>query len=320
MSLDMELPWVEKYRPRTVQDIVGNEGAVSRLRAIAVSGNMPNMILSGPPGVGKTSSLLCLARDLLGDSYKEAVLELNASDDRGIDIVRNTIKTFATKKVTLPPGRHKIVLLDEADNITSAAQQALRRTIEQCSETTRFALACNISTKIIEPIQSRCAILRFTRLSDEEVLTRLLHVIEAEKIRYSEDGLQAVLFTAEGDMRQALNNIQATVAGFGYVSAENLFKVCDQPHPAVVQELIDACAASNLALAHDKLRALWGQGYSASDLINTIFKVTKSSKMLDDGKKLEFLKEIGFTQMRIVQGLGTLLQLAGLIGSLCLKP
>src|SRR3989338_9430210 len=129
-GMEMEMPWVEKYRPRKVADIVGNEGAVARLRAIATSGNLPNLILSGPPGVGKTSSLLCLARELLGTAYNEAVLELNASDDRGIEMVRENIKLFAQKKVTLPPGRHKIVLLDEADNITSAAQQALRRTME----------------------------------------------------------------------------------------------------------------------------------------------------------------------------------------------
>src|SRR3989338_2341145 len=171
-SIEMEMPWIEKYRPRKVEEIVGNEGAVSRLRAIASSGNLPNLILSGPPGVGKTSSLLCLARELLGEAYWEAVLELNASDDRGIEMVRESIKMFAQKKVTLPPGRHKVVLLDEADNITSAAQQALRRTMELYSDTTRFALACNTSSKIIEPIQSRCAILRFTRLSAEELLSR----------------------------------------------------------------------------------------------------------------------------------------------------
>ena len=154
------LPWVEKYRPTKIDDIVGNKDAVDRLTAIASTGNMPNLIFTGPPGIGKTTSVLCLAHTLLGPSYKDAVLELNASDDRGIDAVRNKIKMFAQKKVTLPPGRHKIILLDEADSMTSAAQQALRRTMELYSSTTRFALACNASEKIIEPIQSRCAIVR----------------------------------------------------------------------------------------------------------------------------------------------------------------
>lgn len=318
-SIEMEMPWIEKYRPRKVEEIVGNEGAVSRLRAIASSGNLPNLILSGPPGVGKTSSLLCLARELLGEAYGEAVLELNASDDRGIEMVRESIKMFAQKKVTLPPGRHKVVLLDEADNITSAAQQALRRTMELYSDTTRFALACNTSSKIIEPIQSRCAILRFTRLSDEELLSRTLVVLRQERVSYTDDGLQALLFTAEGDMRQALNNLQATVAGFGSLTSEHLFRVCDQPHPLAVGLLIDACAAGDLAVAHARLAALWAQGYSAADLIATLFKVAKATPSLDEPRRLDFLKEIGLVHMRIVQGLGSMLQLAGLIGSLCLK-
>jgi replication factor C subunit 2/4 len=141
MSSSFEAPWVEKYRPEFLADVVGNQEAVSRLRAIAQAGNIPNIILAGPPGIGKTSSVLCLAREMLGKSYESAVLELNASDARGIDVVRNKIKMFAQKKVQLPPGRHKIIILDEADSMTAAAQQALRRTMEVYSTTTRFALA-----------------------------------------------------------------------------------------------------------------------------------------------------------------------------------
>ncbi|CAN1184312.1 Replication factor C subunit 2 [Linum perenne] len=177
-----DMPWVEKYRPTKVVDIVGNEDAISRLQVIAIDGNMPNLILSGPPGTGKTTSILALAHELLGPSYKDAVLELNASDDRGIDVVRNKIKMFAQMKLTLPPGRHKIVILDEADSMTSGAQQALRRTMEIYSSTTRFALACNTSSKVIEPIQSRCAVVRFSRLSDQEILGRLMVVVDAEKV------------------------------------------------------------------------------------------------------------------------------------------
>jgi replication factor C subunit 2/4 len=193
-----EVPWVEKYRPQFLSEIVGNSEAVDRLNAIAEIGNVPNIILAGPPGIGKTTSILCLGRQLLGAAYKDAVLELNASDARGIDVVRNKIKMFAQKKVTLPPGKHKIIILDEADSMTGAAQQALRRTMEIYSQTTRFALACNNSTKIIEPIQSRCAVLRYTRLLDEELLSRLLEVCTAENVPYELGGLEAIIFTAEG--------------------------------------------------------------------------------------------------------------------------
>ena len=174
---------------------------------------MPNLIIAGPPGTGKTTSVMCLARALLKGAYKDAVLELNASDDRGIDVVRNKIKMFAQKKVSLPPGRHKVIILDEADAMTKGAQQALRRTMEIYSATTRFALACNNSTKIIEPIQSRAAILRYTKLSNVEVTERLLQVIQAEKIPYDESGIEAILFTAEGDLRNALNNLQVRLPG-----------------------------------------------------------------------------------------------------------
>ncbi|KAF8477028.1 P-loop containing nucleoside triphosphate hydrolase protein [Kalaharituber pfeilii] len=312
-----ELPWVEKYRPVLLEDIVGNEETVERLKIIAKDGNMPHLIISGMPGIGKTTSVLCLARALLGDAYKEAVLELNASDERGIDVVRNRIKGFAQKKVTLPAGRQKIVILDEADSMTAGAQQALRRTMEIYSSTTRFAFACNQSNKIIEPLQSRCAILRYSRLTDAQVVKRLMEIIAAEKVDYSEEGIAALVFSAEGDMRQAINNLQSTVAGFGFVSGDNVFKVVDSPHPIAVQAMIKACHQGKIDDALEKLEDLWDKGYSAVDIISTMFRVTKTIDTLSEQSKLEFIKEIGFTHMRILEGVGTLLQLKGCCARLC---
>lgn len=305
------VPRTEKYRPVYLNDVVGNTETIERLKIIARDGNMPHMIISGTPGIGKTTSVLCLARQMLGSAYKEAVLELNASDERGIDVVRNRIKGFAQKKVTLPAGRHKIVILDEADSMTSGAQQALRRTMEIHSSTTRFAFACNQSNKIIEPLQSRCAILRYARLTDAQLVERLLAVAKEEKVDYTDDGLAALVFAAEGDMRQALNNMQSTWAGFGLVSGDNVFRVVDSPHPVKVQAMIKACWETKIDAALEVLEELWGLGYSAHDIISTMFRVTKTVPGLSEHARLEYIREIGFCHMRVLEGVGTLLQLQG---------
>jgi replication factor C subunit 2/4 len=200
--------------------------------------------------------------------------------------------------------------------MTTAAQQALRRTIENFSSSTRFALACNLSTKIIEPIQSRCAILRYGRLKDDMVLQRLVEVCDMEKVSYNKEGLAALIYTAEGDMRNALNNLQATYSGFEYVSDTNVFKVCDQPHPATLQAILENCMVGSLTKAHESMHALWKTGYSAIDIIGTFFRVCKGRDM-DEAMKLCFIKEMGTTHMCIADGVTSPLQLHGLLARLC---
>lgn len=258
---------------------------------------------------------MCLARTLLGEHFKNAVLELNASNERGIDVVRNKIKLFAQQKVTLPKGRQKIVILDEADSMTEGAQQALRRTMEIYSSTTRFALACNNSEKIIEPIQSRCAMIRFSKLSDSHVLAKCIKVCQLENLDYTEDGLEAIVFTSQGDMRQALNNLQSTANGFGKITSENVFKVCDEPHPLLVENMLKLCIAGDIHKAYKIMKKLWTLGYAAEDIISNIFRVCKRMD-IDEKLKLLFVREIGESHMKIIDGVNSLLQMSALIAKL----
>uniref|UniRef100_A0A2K6RE90 Replication factor C subunit 2 n=1 Tax=Rhinopithecus roxellana TaxID=61622 RepID=A0A2K6RE90_RHIRO len=217
---------------------------------------------------------------------------------RGIDVVRNKIKMFAQQKVTLPKGRHKIIILDEADST--------------------FAMLCNHHNTVVEPIQSRCAVLRYTKLTDAQILARLMNVIEKERVPYTDDGLEAIIFTAQGDMRQALNNLQSTFSGFGFINSENVFKVCDEPHPLLVKEMIQHCVNANIDEAYKILAHLWHLGYSPEDIIGNIFRVCKTFQMAEY-LKLEFIKEIGYTHMKIAEGVNSLLQMAGLLARLCQK-
>jgi len=229
-------------------------------------------------------------------------------------------------KVTLPPGRHKIIILDEADSMTSAAQQALRRTMEMYSHSTRFCLACNISTKIIEAIQSRAAILRYSRLSQEQVLTCLLRVCRAEDIAYTETGLEAILFTAvqasfhlTKESSAATSNDDEKETG-GMITQEVVYKVCDQPHPQVVATIIESCRCGKTRVAVQTMKSLCSLGYATTDIIGTLFKVVKAHLHLPEALKLEFLREIGFTHMRIADGVNSSLQLYGLVARLSALP
>uniref|UniRef100_A0A8C1ZE16 Replication factor C (activator 1) 2 n=1 Tax=Cyprinus carpio TaxID=7962 RepID=A0A8C1ZE16_CYPCA len=219
----------------------------------------------------------------------------------GIDVVRNKIKMFAQQKVTLPKGRHKIIILDEADSVH----------IKQKF----FSLSYH---SVAEPIQSRCAVLRYSKLRDDQIMMRLTEVVEQENLHVTNDGLEAIIFTAQGDMRQALNNLQSTNSGFGYINSENVFKVCDEPHPLLVKSMLEHCVNANIDEAYKIIEQLWSLGYSPEDIIGNIFRVCKTFQMAEY-LKLEFIKEIGYTHMKVAEGVNSLLQMAGLLGRLCSK-
>jgi replication factor C subunit 2/4 len=259
---------------------------------------------------------MALARELLGESFKKATLELNASDDRGLDTVREKIKSFAAQKVPLPEGRHKIIILDEADSMTESAQQALRIIISDFSQTTRFALACNDSTKIIEPIQSRCNILRYSKLKNDEIKERLLRIVSVENINYEEEGLKDLIDTAEGDMRYALNNLQSTYVGFGKITHENVYKIVDIPKPEFIRRIFTETAAGNLDTALNIIDELLTDGYNSFDIINVLIRHIQDTNEISDELRLELLKEASITKMRFLDGIDSVAQIYGFIAEI----
>jgi replication factor C small subunit len=316
--MDIELPWTEKYRTRKLDDnIVGQEAIVRRLKAYVKQKSMPNLMFAGPPGVGKTLCAIALAAELFEDAFNQNFMELNASDERGIDVVREQIKNYAAM---LPFGgiRFKIIFLDEADALTRDAQNALRRTMENTSATTRFILSANYSSKIIEPIQSRCALFRFRPLSEGHITDRLKHIAQKEKVHVSEDGYKALVYSSEGDMRKAINFLQTASTLGEKITEDTVFKVAARARPKEVRELIEEAMEGKFEQARKKLDALlYEYGLSGEDVILQIYREIIGME-IDQRKKVELIDRIGEYNFRLTEGANERIQLESLLAYLVL--
>ncbi len=216
--------WVEKYRPKSLDEVVGQEEIVERLKAYAKTGNLPHLLFAGPAGTGKTTSAIALARDMFGENWRQNYYELNSSDERGIETVRTKVKEIA-RIAPFGGSNFKIIFLDEADNLTADAQAALRRTMETYSKTSRFILSANYSSRLIEPIQSRTAVFRFRPLKPDAIAEYIGRIAKSEKLKITDDGMEALAYVAEGDMRRAVNALQVAASLGSTVDAEVLYKV-----------------------------------------------------------------------------------------------
>jgi replication factor C small subunit len=307
--------WAEKYRPKSLDAIINQKEIVNRLKSFAHSKNVPHCIFAGPPGTGKTTAALCLTRDLYGESYREHMMELNASDERGIKIVRETVKTFArTRSIGEIP--FKILILDEADNMTSDAQQALRRTMERFTETCRFIMIANYSGKIIEPLQSRCAPFRFSYMLQKDQDRYLRNIIEKENIKILDDGYDAIFEVSQGDLRRATNTIQAAASMGKVIDAETVYSVIGHANPEDVNTMIKTAMKGDFLEARKQLRdMIMKYGVAGSDIIKQIHTAIFRS-MLPDSWKVTLSEAIGEADFRMVQGADVEVQLSALLARL----
>jgi len=307
--------WAEKYRPKRLGDIVDQKDIVERLKSFAESRNVPHCIFAGPPGTGKTTAALCLARDLYGDVYREHMMELNASDERGIDVVRETVKTFARVK-SIGEVPFKIMILDEADNMTSDAQQALRRTMERYTETCRFIMCANYSGRIIEPIQSRCAPFRFAHLPREAQDSYLKGIAEKEEVKLSPEGLDAIFEVSGGDLRRAINTLQSAASLGKPIDAKVVYSVTGKASPADVQKMIKTAMEGDFVGARKKLREMVQQyGVAGSDLMRQVHTEIFRSE-LPEQWKIKLADIVGEADFRLVEGADEEIQLSALLARL----
>ncbi|AHC51248.1 ATPase AAA [Sulfolobus acidocaldarius SUSAZ] len=316
--MEEEILWAEKYRPKSLDEIVNQKEIVERLKKFVKEKNMPHLLFAGPPGTGKTTAALALVRDLYGNSYRQYFLELNASDERGIDVIRNKVKEFA-RTVASNNVPFKVILLDEADNMTADAQQALRRTMELYTETTRFILACNYLSKIIEPIQSRTALFRFYPLKKEDVVNRLIQIAKNEKIEFDPKGIETIFDITQGDMRKAINVIQAASA-YGKITVETVYKVLGLAQPKEIREMLHLALSGKFLQARDKLRELLiNYGLSGEDIIKQVHKeLTGNEISIPDDLKVVLVDYAGEVEFRIMEGADDEIQLSAFLAKLAL--
>lgn len=306
--------WTEKYRPKKLSEIVNQKHVVKNLKAFVSKKSLPHCLFVGPAGVGKTTAALCIANELFGEQWKANFLELNASDERGIDTIRVKVKDFA-RTVSLTR-KFKLIYLDEADALTKDAQHALRRMMEKYSETARFILAVNYLSKIIEPIQSRTAIFRFNAISDKDIKSMLVNISKSENLNISNGAYDAIINIAQGDMRKAINILQTTALAYQKITEKEIYAATSQADPNIVKNLIKEISKDCFEKAREYLLTLLQErNVSGEDIVKEIYTQIMNLNISDE-KKIKALEYIGECEFRISEGANERIQLEALIAQL----
>ncbi len=307
--------WTEKYRPKTISEIKGQKTIVERAKSFVKKQNLPHLLFAGPPGTGKTTLSLAISRELFGKERKGNFLELNASDERGIDVIRVKVKDFArTKSLSEIP--FKIIYLDESDALTREAQQALRRTMEKYSQTCRFILSCNYSSKIIEPIQSRCTVFRFKPVENNQLEELIKEIARNENFQIDNDAIKISIELSEGDVRKLENLLQASTMSNKNITKEVLYEISTQASPEKIKEILIKAINKEFVEAKKLMfKTILEDGLSGIDFIK---QLTKEIWNLDieNNKKLKIIESAGEIEFRIVEGSDEQIQLAALMAKI----
>ncbi|MFL2498193.1 MAG: replication factor C small subunit [Candidatus Thalassarchaeum sp.] len=309
--------WVERHRPQTVGDIKGQKAIVDRLKAYAESRTFPHLLFAGPPGTGKTTAALALTKDVFGEDYRINLLEMNASDERKLESIRTKVKQFA-RTAPSPGTTFKVIFLDEADALTPDAQGALRRIMEQNAETCRFILSCNYSSKIIEPIQSRCAVFRFRPLVEDQVLEMVTSVAADEGIKLDDDAAVAIAQVSLGDLRKAITSLQVAASLDSHVTRDLVYETTATAPPEELHSYILACKEDGFQPARRRLKGLLDKfGLAGTDLVNQMHRELGTVTFLDEAQKLGVTEAMAECDFRMVEGGGEALQLDAMTARLC---
>ena len=308
--------WVERHRPQTVADIKGQKAVVDRLVAYSQKKTFPHLLFAGPPGTGKTTAALALTRDVFGESYRMNLLEMNASDERKLESIRTKVKGFA-KTAPVPGTSFKVIFLDEADALTPDAQGALRRIMEQHSQTCRFILSCNYSSKIIEPIQSRCAVFRFRPLADVDVLDQVKAVAKSEGVGLDDEAAEALVRISQGDLRKAITALQVAAALEKDVTRNLIYETSATAPPESLHQYLMACRQDGFHAARRRLRELLDRyGLAGTDFVNQLHRELYGADFLSEIQKLELTELMAEIDFRLVEGGGEAIQLDALTARL----
>ncbi|KDQ06871.1 hypothetical protein BOTBODRAFT_39299 [Botryobasidium botryosum FD-172 SS1] len=308
------LPWVEKYRPVNLDDVVSHQDIISTIEQFIQKNRLPHLLFYGPPGTGKTSTILAIARRIYGNDYKKNILELNASDDRGIDVVREQIKNFAETRTLFNKG-FKLIILDEADMMTQAAQAALRRVIEQYTRNVRFCIICNYVNKIIPAIQSRCTRFRFSPLPMNQVEKRVNDVVTAESVNITDDGKKALLKLSKGDMRRALSILQACHAAYEITDETAIYNCTGNPHPSDIETVVNSMMSDEFTTSYQLISKLKiERGLALQDLISGIYEYIEDIDFPAQ-TRVYLLDHLATTEHRLSTGGNEKIHLSSLLGA-----